>query len=241
MSDSSPALSTRPTMGQVAEILRPHAALYRYRPPVYQTQLLASLAEVWDPRHRSVLDIGGGTGILAEAMRLIFRLERVASVDVEDRFREGLGIETGTYDGTRLPFPDGTFDAIVLNNVVHHVDRGDRSALLRECRRVGRGPVYIKDHLARGGLDRLRLALLDVMGNVPFAGMVRASYLTRSDWDALARGTGFAVAAASGGAYRSGPFARLFPNSLEITMRWMPEGRASPAPEDDPGGRHGGR
>jgi len=216
------AAASPPTVAEVGKILSPHANLYRYVPPVYQTQLLASLAELWDPAHRSLLDIGGGTGILAEAMRLVFRLDRVVSVDVEDRFRTGLGIEVATFDGRQLPFPDETFDAVVLNNVIHHVARDDRPALLRECRRVSRGPVYIKDHLARGALDRLRLGLLDIMGNVPFAGMVKASYLARPDWEALAAGAGLMIMAESGGAYRTGLFVRLFPNRLEFTMRWMP-------------------
>jgi SAM-dependent methyltransferase len=222
MRDPTSSLANRPTVAEVAEILRPHANLYRVVPPVYQTQLLASLAELWDSRHRSLLDIGGGTGLLAEAMRLVFKLDRVVSVDVEDRFAQGLGIMVATFDGRTLPFPDESFDAVVLNNVIHHVARADRIALLRECRRVSRGPVYIKDHLARGALDRFRLALLDIMGNVPFAGMVSASYLTRSDWQELAEALGLTIAAESTGRYRSGAFSRLFPNRLEFTMRWVP-------------------
>jgi ubiquinone/menaquinone biosynthesis C-methylase UbiE len=222
MRDPSSTSTSRPTVTEVTEILRSHANLYRFMPAVYQTQLLASLAELWDPQHRSLLDIGGGTGILAEAMRLVFRLDRVISVDVENRFRDGLGITVATFDGRSLAFADASFDAVVLNNVIHHVGQADRIALLKECRRVSRGPVYIKDHLARGPLDRFRLALLDIMGNVPFAGMVSASYLTRSDWQALAETVGLTIAAESGGHYRSGLFGRLFPNRLEFTMRWMP-------------------
>ncbi|TXM65142.1 class I SAM-dependent methyltransferase [Methylobacterium sp. WL12] len=222
MRDPSPSPAYRPTVAEVAGILRPHANLYRVVPPVYQTQLLASLAEVWDPRHRSLLDIGGGTGILAEAMRLVFKLDRVVSVDVEDRFAPGLGIAVATFDGRTLPFADASFDAVVLNNVLHHVARADRIPLLRECRRVSRNPVYIKDHLARGMLDRFRLALLDIMGNVPFAGMLRASYLTRSDWQDLAAALGLTIVAENTGRYRSGLFSQLFPNRLEVTIRWMP-------------------
>lgn len=203
----------------VSAILRRHVALYRRVKPTYQAQLVSSLAALWDPTHRDVLDVGGGTGLLAEAMRVVFALRRVVSVDIEDRFLPGLGIETSRFDGTHLPFGDGSFDAVMLNNVLHHVPGSARPALLRECARVTRGPIYVKDHIKASRLDGLRLAALDAIGNIPFAGMVSAQYLTRRDWTALASASGLVIEAETGGNYRSGPFARLFPNRLEVTMR----------------------
>lgn len=208
-----------PSLQAVSAILGQHGALYRRLKPTYQTQLLSDLAALWDPAHRDVLDVGGGTGLIAEAMRQVFNLRRVVSVDVADRFLPDLGIETDRFDGTHLPFGDARFDAVVLNNVLHHVDGPSRAALLAECARVSRGPIYVKDHLRASRLDALRLGALDVIGNVPFSGMVRARYLTRGDWAGLTAAAGLRVEAEIGGAYRSGIFARLFPNRLEVTMR----------------------
>ena len=91
---------------------------------------------------------------------------------------------------------------------------------MRECARVaGGGPIYIKDHLAVSHLDHARLLVLDLMGNLPFGGMVKASYLTAADWHQLAAAAGYRIDRQVGGAYRSGMFESLFPNRLEVTMR----------------------
>ncbi len=211
-----------PSGERVAEVLAARVALYRHRRPVYQTVLLQSLRGLWNPADQRLLDVGGGTGLIAQAIHDLFPIKRIASVDVEDRFLPGLSIETATFDGTRLPFPDASFDCVLLSNVLHHVPESSRVALLLECSRAGGGGrIYIKDHLATGALDRFRLALLDYVGNKPFHGMVRGTYLGSDQWADLARATGYEVQSTVSGAYRTGILARLFPNRLEITMRWV--------------------
>jgi ubiquinone/menaquinone biosynthesis C-methylase UbiE len=200
-----------------------HVPLYSWRKPGYQYVALSALQEMWDPRHVSALDVGGGTGVMAYTIKALFGLKRVASVDVQDRFLPSLGIETAVYDGTTLPFADDSFDCILLFNVLHHVPATSRMALLRECRRVaGRGPLYIKDHVSEGRVDDVRLAVLDFLGNVPFSGMVRASYLREEDWRELASRTGYESSAHVSGRYRAGLMEMLFPNRLEVSMRWRP-------------------
>jgi ubiquinone/menaquinone biosynthesis C-methylase UbiE len=169
-----------------------------------------------------VLDVGGGSGIIAQAIKDLFAVDRVVSVDVHDRYLDGLDIDTRTYDGQTLPFADRCFDCVILCNVLHHVPRELRAALLRDCGRVTRtGIVYIKDHVAQSPLDHARLTILDLLGNVPFGGMVKADYLEPADWEALAEETGFRIAARDGGRYRGGPMAGLFPNRLEVLMQWV--------------------
>jgi ubiquinone/menaquinone biosynthesis C-methylase UbiE len=211
------------TLADVQRCMSEHVRMYTWRKPSYQYIALTRLQQLWDPRHASALDVGGGTGIMACTVKTLFGLERVASVDVEDRFLPSLGIETAVYDGTSLPFADGSFDCILLFNVLHHVPEPARVALLRECRRVaGRGPIYIKDHVSLGTADDGRLAVLDFLGNVPFSGMVRASYLRAEDWRELASSTGYETSTYLSGGYRTGLMAALFPNRLEVSMRWRP-------------------
>ena len=216
----------------VAAILARHVPMYRYRKPVYQAVMLSGLRELWSPEDRRVLDVGGGTGVVAQAVKELFPVEQVTSVDVVDRFLPTLDIATAPYDGVTLPFPDRSFDCVLLANVIHHVPVGVRVALLRECARVaGAGHLYIKDHEAKGGLDRLRLAILDALGNTPFGGQVRASYPAHSEWDELAAASGYGIERRLSGEYRGGLFGALFPNRLEITMRWAitsPGGGAAP-------------
>jgi SAM-dependent methyltransferase len=215
------------SLATVQSVMARHIPLYRTHAPSYQTVLLQGFLALWNPAHARVLDVGGGTGVIAQAMKDLFGIAHLTSVDVEDRFLASLDIETRVYDGMTLPFADGSFDCVTFSNVLHHVPPPVRSALMRECARVaGHGPIYIKDHLASSRLDRARLLLLDAMGNLPFGGMVKASYLTAEDWRRIAAETGYRIDRQISGDYRSGLFERLFPNRLEVTMRLV---RAVPA------------
>lgn len=209
------------SLADVTRTLAGRIPLYRWRRPTYQTALLRSLRRVWRPTHRNVLDVGGGTGIMAQSIKDLFAVDQVVSIDVEDRYLDSLDIETRTYDGRTLPFADGAFDCVLLCNVLHHVPKDVRPGLLAECGRVAAtGTVYIKDHLAASRLDHAKLAILDLLGNVPFGGMVKASYLEAADWRTLAEETGFRIESQDYDVYRDGLMARLFSNRLEVIMRW---------------------
>jgi ubiquinone/menaquinone biosynthesis C-methylase UbiE len=209
------------TLDSVTRVLSQRLPMYKARKPVYQTAMLASIEAALPRNVTRLLDIGGGTGVIAQAMHELFGIPEVVSLDVYDRFLPGLGVTTATYDGRTLPFPADRFDAVVINNVLHHVEPADRLPLLRECARVApRGVVVIKDHLAQGPLDHVRLGALDLLGNVPFSGMLRARYLSAREWASLAEAAGYRSDVVSAPAYRGRLFAISFPNELEITMRW---------------------
>ena len=206
----------------VRATLARHIGLYRWYPPRYQLAMLEALAAIWEGPHQRLLDIGGGTGIIAQSLQDHLPAGRVTSIDVEDRFLPGLSIETLTYDGVKLPFADASFDAATINNVLHHVPVANRKALIADIRRVVRGPLYIKDHLSRGRLDDARLAALDWIGNTPFKGMVWAKYLDATEWQELAAHGRYRIERGPNETYRRGPFALLFPNRLETVMKWTP-------------------
>ena len=209
------------TLDAVQAVLGRHLPAYRRRPPTYQRLMLKRLRSQWRPEDRRVLDVGGGTGVIAQAVAELFPVDRVAAVDVVDRFAPGLTVETRSFDGVRLPFADGEFDCALLNNVLHHVPPAGRVPLLRECRRVcGGGRLHIKDHLAAGPFDHARLAMLDLIGNVPFGGMVSARYLSAADWRVLAADAGYRPGEMVHDPYRRGLYARLFPNRLEVAAVW---------------------
>jgi SAM-dependent methyltransferase len=208
------------TFDAVAATMRRYSAIYRYRRPKYQTAMLRSLSDIWSGRHERLLDVGGGTGIMAQCLADHFPVDNVTTIDIEDRFHPSLSVNHKVYDGSIIPFPDKSFDAAIMNNVIHHVPRLGRVALLREIARVSTGPLYIKDHLSLGPLDDIRLGALDLIGNVPFGGMVQAEYLTSEDWRRLATESGFDIREIRSGDYRTGLFAVAFPNRLETVMRW---------------------
>jgi SAM-dependent methyltransferase len=208
------------TLPVVQAFMGRHIPLYRRHPPTYQLALLRAFRAVMDPVPTRLLDVGGGTGIIAQAMKDLIGIPHVVTVDVVGRFLPSLDVPTQVYDGATLPFADGAFEAVTLSNVMHHVPVAVRPGLMRECARVtGGGPIYIKDHVAASRLDHGRLTVLDALGNVPFGGMVTARYLTEAEWQALAAAGGYRIDARVGGTYRAGPFAAVFPNRLETTLR----------------------
>ena len=138
------------TIEDVQRCMAPHLPIYSWHRPVYQHVALSNLQRMWDPCHTRVLDVGGGTGVLAQTIKTLFGLQHVASVDVHDRFLPSLNIETAVYDGVTLPFADDSFHCALLFNVLHHVPVAQRVPLLRECHRVvGRGSLYVKESIFR--------------------------------------------------------------------------------------------
>lgn len=85
----------------------------------------------------SVLDLGCGTGTMART----FRPESYVGVDVNDRYIERARATKSGYrfevaDGRTLPFTDGSFDAVSITGVIHHLDDASARSLLEEGRRV---------------------------------------------------------------------------------------------------------
>ncbi len=206
----------------VTRSLQQHLAMYRSKPATYQAVMANDLLAIWQGQHDRLLDVGGGTGVIAQLMADHFPVGTVDAVDVVDRFCKTLSVRTHVYDGTTLPFADASFDAATFNNVIHHIPVEVRARVFQEVRRVVRGPVYIKDHLSTGKADDLRLWAMDAIGNIPFGGMVEANYLSATDWQQLAKAGGYRLAAQDRGQYRRGVYDWIFPNRLETVMRWEP-------------------
>ncbi len=88
-----------------------------------------------------VLDLGCGPGFLS--LSLGRRCGQLVGVDIDpefarqadEHFRQA-GLDAGVIcaSGADLPFPDGTFDVVVLRFVLQHV--ADPASVVREARRV---------------------------------------------------------------------------------------------------------
>jgi ubiquinone/menaquinone biosynthesis C-methylase UbiE len=116
----------------------------------YLLELLREYDQRFDPAGAHVLDVGCGDGgviiALAEAGAICTGLEPSgrslarASVRAEEH-----GVNVTLVEGIaeRLPFPAGTFDLVILDNVLEHVD--DRPLTLQEIHRVLRpgGLLYV--------------------------------------------------------------------------------------------------
>jgi Methyltransferase domain len=92
-------------------------------------ELLGSLRGDGPPL--TILDVGGRTGVLR---RYVAPDDRVVLADTESSTQHDLVLATGTC----LPFPDGTFDAVVAADTLEHVPGPVREAFVRESCRVTR-------------------------------------------------------------------------------------------------------
>jgi SAM-dependent methyltransferase len=104
-----------------------------------------------------VLDVGCGVGNYHSLLRP--ELNRLYGVDISGESlktaaQRNKQVEYSHFDGTNLPFLDGTFDAAFAICVYHHVPISDRTALTRSVRRVLRpgGIFMIFEHNPRNPL-----------------------------------------------------------------------------------------
>jgi ubiquinone/menaquinone biosynthesis C-methylase UbiE len=96
----------------------------------------------------SVLDVGCGTGSLAlAATQRVGPTGRVHGIDASVPMiarakakaeREGATARFETATAQALPFPDGTFDAVLCTLMLHHLGKGSRQQAAHELRRVGK-------------------------------------------------------------------------------------------------------
>ncbi len=112
-------------------------------------------------RVESLLDVGCGDGKNTRRLADLCGAAKVAGVDVV--IRKQTFIDVTEYDGTSVPFPDRSFVAVTLVDVLHHCEDPQRT--LDEAVRVARRMVVIKDHFAYGAVTRRLLHLMDLVGN----------------------------------------------------------------------------
>ena len=136
-----------------AERQRFSDAQYVLRPPERLRVQAEALADYLN-RGDSVLDVGCGTGYLSERVEEMYGV-RPCGVDVRD-FREA-PIPFRRFDGTSIPFPDKSFDHVVLSEVLHHSH--DPMALLTECCRVARRSIILFEDMPDGPVGKLILYL----------------------------------------------------------------------------------
>ncbi len=109
---------------------------------------------------KSVLDLGAGDGYVGEDLARRFGAD-VHLMDVVDFNRTGLPMQT--YDGSELPFPDRSFDVVLLVFVLHHCK--DSETTLKESLRVARERVVVLESVYERAFDHRLLRFLDRVAN----------------------------------------------------------------------------
>lgn len=148
--------------------------------------LCRHLAEMIPEGSRSLLDVGCGDGRLAAAVRLARPELEVSGLEV--LVRPGTRIPVTAFDGRTLPFVAGSFDAVMMVDVLHHTE--DPSVLLREAARVSRRWVILKDHYLQGIGASATLRLMDWVSNARYRVSLPYNYQSPARWESLFASTG---------------------------------------------------
>jgi SAM-dependent methyltransferase len=143
-----------------------------------RVRVLAEMLSALLPENASVLDIGCGDGTVGALIAASRPDVRVQGIEVKPR--SGCRIPCREFDGTNLPFADGSFEVCMFVDVLHHTN--NVRALLREAVRVSRSFILLKDHLREDALDGATLRLMDWVGNRPHGVRLTYNYQSREEW-----------------------------------------------------------
>lgn len=136
------------------------------------------------PAESRLLDVGSGDGLLAYLIGAERPDVEIEGVDVLVRDRTRIPVRQ--FDGLTLPYGEGSFDVVMLVDVLHHCP--EPMGLLREAARVSRGTLLLKDHLLEGWLAEPTLRFMDRVGNRRHGVALETEYWRRQEWlDAFAR------------------------------------------------------
>lgn len=120
--------------------------------PVYKkgAARICRESEPFIEKGSKILDLGCGRGINAVAFKDYFQAE-VVGADIKDQRIFNFPFEL--IDGKNLPFPDHSFDTVLISYVLHHAE--DPSQLLEEAKRVSKNKIIIYEDLKEKGLAGL--------------------------------------------------------------------------------------
>jgi SAM-dependent methyltransferase len=143
-----------------------------------RVRVLSEMLSAQLPENASVLDIGCGDGTVGALIAASRPDVRVQGIEVKPR--PGCRIPCREFDGTNLPFTDGSFEVCMFVDVLHHTS--NVRALLGEAVRVSRSFILLKDHLRENVLDGATLRLMDWVGNRPHGVRLTYNYQSRKEW-----------------------------------------------------------
>ena len=133
------------------------------------------------PKNTTLLDIGCGDGRLDHY--IISRRPDVSIKGIDPIIRKKTYGDVTKFDGKTIPFDEGSFETVMLVNVLHHAD--EPRELFKESVRVSSKYLLIKDHIAEGLFAWQTLCFMDWVSNKKHGVNLPYKFLTRDEWAKL--------------------------------------------------------
>ena len=135
-----------------------------------------------------ILDLGCGSGIVAKNFEDFFQA-KVIGVDIRDR--RIFPIPFQMIDGKNLPFPDNSFDIVLINYVLHH--SGDPIVLLKEAKRVAKDKIIVYEDLPEGLLSRIICKIHGISFAKIFQNQNQTSFKSEREWEEVFKKIGLNI------------------------------------------------
>jgi len=175
--------------------------------PIYKKEAgrMCQECEPFIEKGSKILDLGCGRGTTTVAFKDYFQSE-VFGVDIKDQRVFDFPFEI--IEGGNLPFPDNSFDVVMINYVLHHAS--DPIQLLKEAKRVSKNKILVNEDLKREGLAHfgcwLHQATYKI--SVPFQ-KNPMKFHTKEEWEEIFRQLGLKIIFKKG---RISKFSWLYPS-----------------------------
>ena len=125
-----------------------------------------------------ILDVGCGNGEFGAYMMTLRKDIRIIGLEV--MLRPASAIPVVLSEGGELPLMDKCVSGVIIADTLHHTRQPDR--VMRECLRVAREAVVVKDHFYENEFQKFLLRLLDLGGNVAHGVPSINNYFKREKW-----------------------------------------------------------
>lgn len=114
-----------------------------------RSELVIEAYEGWLKKDERVLDVGCGDGILSEILQKRFSL-KLTGCDIENYLKKEIPF-VFMQNESALPFPDKSFDVVLMNDILHHTTFFNQKKLLKEALRVSHIVLIFEDEPTLAG------------------------------------------------------------------------------------------
>lgn len=155
---------------------------YRAFYPIYKrmAKRMCLDCQAFIEKGEKILDLGCGSGIVGKSFQDFFQAD-IMGVDIKDQrvFRIPFKIINGTY----LPFPEKSFDVVLISYVLHHTENPE--ALLTEAKRVCRKKIIVFEDLPKGFLSEVICNMHGFSFDKVFRNPSKTSFKKEEDWQKI--------------------------------------------------------